>query len=68
MVKNTYYHSPQFDLKSWTIHNIDTNKCKWGHAKEVINYFFWKFGRDLTVDNCTRPSSGQIKKLTLAEF
>ena len=28
MVKNSYYCIPHFDLKSWTIDNIDTKKSK----------------------------------------
>ena len=27
LYKNLYYHSPHFDLKSWTIDNIDTKNA-----------------------------------------
>ena len=64
MVSNPYYHYyhlPHFDLKSWTIDNISTKKCKWKHAKEVINYLLCNFVRDLNGNNCTRPSLDRHK-------
>ena len=54
--------SPHFDLKSWTIDNIDIK-----NGQEVINYFSCKFGRDLTGSNNTRPSFDR-QNVTLAEF
>ena len=43
------------------------HKHKWRHAKEVINYYSCKFGRDLTGNNCTMPSLDR-HKVTLAEL
>ena len=65
VANNPYYHSSCFDPKSFKIYNIDTKNAR-RHAKESINYFFCKFGRDPNRNNFIWPSFGQ--NVTLAEF
>ena len=60
MVKNPCYHSTHFDLKSWKINYIVVKNARCD-IEEVINYFTYKFGKDLIGNNCRRPSFRQTK-------
>ena len=64
-----YYHSAHFDLKSLTIDNTHTKNTSEGMQRRLlgIKLFCCRFERDLTGNNCTRPSCRQ-RKVTLAEF